>query len=161
MGISLNGFVAADEQKEMKKWAIDTFSLADVDCDGTIYEDELASFWKATESVPGLSDDQMSWIRDKKEKVKKADKYKFLELLLEAQNDLNLTAESISDNFYRRQVGILGCCPCRYMRSYLMASRFDRMSPEEAHYGWVSIISNFGIQMVHLLDLFTDSYLAL
>jgi len=68
----------------MKKWAIDTFSLADVDCDGTIYEDELASFWEAMESVPELSDDQMTWIRTQKVSIKEANKHKFLELLKEA-----------------------------------------------------------------------------
>jgi hypothetical protein len=51
----------------MKKWAIDTFSLADVDCDGTIYKDEMSLFWKAIEKVPNLSDEQKRWIEDKKQ----------------------------------------------------------------------------------------------
>jgi hypothetical protein len=38
---------------------------------------------------------------------------------------------------------------------------FERDKPKEAHYGWMSVVSNFGIQLVHLLDLITDSLLAL
>lgn len=146
------------EEKALKAVTIDIFSLLDVDCDHTLYNDEITDLWKAMDGSD-LTEEQKAWVKDQKQKLLKIDKHD-LKALLDDASKKDIEAEKVQRRLYRIRAGSLACCPCHYIRKKMVGARFDRKTAEEAHYGWVSIITNFGIQMVHLLDLLTDFVLA-
>jgi len=148
----------SSKEKELKYFTINTFTLLDVDCDSTLYRDELTDLWSAMNKISETKK-QMDWVHKMKNEKLAMDQYGLKALLKEA-DEQGIKPEEVSTRVYSKRVGILGCCPCRFIRGTMIGARFDRITAEEAHYGWMSVMSDFGIQMVHLFDLITDFTLA-
>lgn len=89
------------------------------------------------------------------------DKYELFEILLEARDQKNINVDDLQKHIYRKKAGLCRfCCLFKPIRTYQMGYRFHRKPAEEIHYNSSSVIKNFGIQMVHGMDLVTDLTLA-